>query len=61
MRRLRRLLRLTFGRTMRENVAEFAGFGLLVFAAWTVHEVAGLVVGGIVLLNYAYSGVWRNR
>lgn len=46
---------------MREGVAEFAGFGLLVFAAWTVHEVAGLVIGGLVLLNYAYDGVWRKR
>lgn len=32
--------------------AELAGFGLLVWAAWQVHPIAGTVGGGLVLLAY---------
>lgn len=37
-------------------LAELAGYGLLVTAAWLVYPVAGLVAGGIVLLNYGLGG-----
>ncbi len=37
-------------------MAEVAGFGAICYAAWGIHEVAGIVAVGLVLLNYAYGG-----
>lgn len=60
MKRLRRLCRVAFGRKVWETLAEAGGYGLLIAAATLEHETAGLVVGGLVLLNYAY-GFGRNK
>ena len=37
------------------TVAEPVGFGLIVVAAYSMHEVAGLVLAGIGLIFWAYQ------
>lgn len=61
MKLLRRLGRLTKSRTMWRGMAEIAGLGMLVAAAWLVHEIAGIATAGAVLLNYAYAGGGREE
>jgi predicted RND superfamily exporter protein len=49
---IRRFGRRTMRRSLAESLAEAGGFGMLVFAAYTMHQVAGLIAGGVVLLIY---------
>lgn len=61
MKLIRRLLRLTGSRILWRGAAEFAGFGMLVAAAWLANEIAGVAALGAVLLNYAYAGGGREE
>lgn len=38
------------------DIVECGGFGLLVLAAWMVHEIAGVLAGAAVLLLIANRG-----
>lgn len=54
VKRLTRIFRLIFRRTILADAAGAGGFGVLVFAAWEIERIAGLVLAGGVLLFYSY-------
>jgi hypothetical protein len=58
VKRIRRVVSVTKSRRLWESTAELSGYAVLVFAAWTVNEIAGFILAGLVLLNY---GIGRSR
>lgn len=45
------------GKVAAQDVAEAAGFGVLVYAAWDIERIAGMVLLGGVLLFYGNGKV----